>query len=133
MIEFDEHASERAGIDLTPMIDIVFLLLIFFLLTSLFSKPSIPLDLPEAETASTGAEPNVSVIVKKDGDILLNGQYIQMSDLFRELSNFYKNSDSKNMTLISDKAVLFGRIVEVMDMAKKAGVENISILADKKL
>lgn len=132
MIEFDEHTSERADIDLTPMIDVVFLLLIFFLLTSIFSKPSIPMDLPEAETARTDAEPDISVIIKKEGDILLNGQNIQLSDLFRELLVFYKNNGSKDITIVSDKTVTFGRVVEVMDAAKLAGIENISIVTEKK-
>ena len=132
MIEFDEHTSGRADIDLTPMIDVVFLLLIFFLLTSIFSKPSIPLDLPEAETARIEGEPEISVIVKKDGDILLNGRNIGLSELFGELSVFHKNNGSKDIAIISDKTVPFGRVVEVMDAIKMAWLENISIVTEKK-
>jgi len=132
MIEFDEHTSERAGIDLAPMIDVVFLLLIFFLLTSIFVRPSIPLNLPPAETARLDAEKELSVIIKKDGDILLNGRNIELSDLFEELSSFYKNTGSKDIAVISDKTVQFGYVVEVMDTARMAGIENISIVTEKK-
>ena len=48
MIDFGEHVAERKSLDLTPMLDVVFLLLIFFLLTSIFARPLLPLDLPEA-------------------------------------------------------------------------------------
>ncbi len=132
MIEFDEHTTRSAGIDLTPMIDVVFLLLIFFLLTSIFSKPSIPLNLPEAETAKYTDEAVLSVVIKKDGEILLNGKMINKSELSDRLTVLYKNNELKNINLISDKGVPFGFVVEVIDIAKKAGATNISIMVEKK-
>jgi biopolymer transport protein ExbD len=132
MIEFDEHVSEKRGMELTPLIDVVFLLLIFFLLTSIFVKPSIPLDLPESETARVMDKPEVSVTIKKDGAVLLNDIEIPSLELYAALSDLYSGTSSRNLKLISDKAVQFGRVVEVMDIAKKAGAENISILTEKK-
>jgi len=132
MIGFDEHTTKSNGINMTSMIDVVFLLLIFFLLTSIFSKPSIPLNLPEADTARVAAEPEVSVAIKKDGGILLNGQDMTAPELFVALTEVYKKSATKDLSLISDKEAPFGRAVEVMDMAKKAGAENISVIAERK-
>lgn len=132
MIEFDEHSTKSEGLDLTPMIDVVFLLLIFFLLTSIFSKPSIPLNLPEAETAKVTAEPEVSIAIKKDGSILLNGEAAPAAELFALLSELYRHKETKSISLVSDKGVPFGRVVEVMDISKKAGVENIAVIAERK-
>ncbi len=132
MIEFDEHLSEKRGVDLTSLIDVVFLLLIFFLLTSIFVRPSIPLDLPESETARVMDKPEVSVTIKENGAVLLNDIEIPLLELYAALSNLYSGASNRGLQLISDKAVRFGSVVEVMDIAKKAGAENISILTEKK-
>ena len=134
MIEFDEHVSEKMGMDLAPLIDVVFLLLIFFLLTSIFVKPSIPLDLPKSEAARVVDKPEVSVAIKKDGSIMLNDNDILLSELYAALSKIYRDLllEDRSISLMSDREVPFGRVVEVMDIAKKAGVENISILTERK-
>ena len=132
MIDFGEHLPEKKGLDLTPMIDVVFLLLIFFLITSIFAKPSLPLNLPEAETASLAEEPELSVAIKADGSLLLNGSPLALAELYPELRQRYAGSTRKEISLVSDKGVPFGRVVEVMDQAKKAGAENISVVAEQK-
>ncbi len=132
MIEFDEHTSNKNGVDLTPMIDVVFLLLIFFLLTSIFARPSVPLHLPESETAILKNEPDVSVMINANGNLRLNGSDLETSQLYQALSAIYAREVSKDINLISDKNVPFGRVVEVMDIAKKAGAENIAVLTERK-
>lgn len=132
MIEFDEHTSNKNGVDLTPMIDVVFLLLIFFLLTSIFARPSVPLHLPESETAILKNEPDVSVMINANGNLRLNGSDLETSRLYQALSAIYAREVSKDINLISDKNVPFGRVVEVMDIAKKAGAENIAVLTERK-
>jgi len=132
MIEFDEHVSKKRGMDIAPLIDVVFLLLIFFLLTSIFEKPSIPLDLPESGTARVMDKPEVSITIKKNGVVLLNDTEISLHELYTALSNLYSGTCSRDLKLAVDKAVQFGRVVEVMDMAKKAGAENILILTERK-
>ena len=132
MIDFGEHLPEKKGLDLTPMIDVVFLLLIFFLITSIFAKPSIPLNLPEAETARPAEEPEVSVALRVDGTLLLNGTPLTLAELYPALLAQYANGKRRDISLLSDKGVPFGRVVEVMDQAKMAGAENISVVAEKK-
>jgi len=132
MIDFGDHIPEKKSLDLTPMIDVVFLLLIFFLLTSIFSKPSIPLNLPEAESAKISREPEVSVAIRLDGTVLLNNKSISLAELQSALTVLYEGKQRKEISLISDKGVPFGRVVEVMDLAKNAGAEDIAVVADKK-
>lgn len=132
MIDFGEHLPEKKSLDLTPMIDVVFLLLIFFLITSIFSRPSLPLNLPEAETAQLADEPEVSVALKVDGTMLLNGRQIALAELYPALRARYEGKKKGGITLLSDKGVPFGRVVEVMDQAKKAGAEDIAVLAEQK-
>lgn len=117
---------------MTPMIDVVFLLLLFFLLTSMYARPQLPLDLPQSETALTPAESDVHVAIKADGSIHLNGEKTGMKDLSGELARIYGVSGKRELALASDKGVPFGLVVEVMDAARKAGAEDISIVTDKK-
>lgn len=133
MIELSGHTSSRRGMDLAPLIDVVFLLLIFFLLTAVFVKPSIPLDLPKSETAKVIDKPEVSVTIKKDGSIMLNDDDILLPELYAALSKIYRDLlRARDISLMADKEVPFGRVIEVMDIAKRAGVENISVLTERK-
>lgn len=132
MIDFGEHLPEKKSLDLTPMIDVVFLLLIFFLLTSVFAKPSLPLKVPRAETAQLAAEPALTVAVKADGALLLNNEPVDLDELSTRLRSAYAATSDREISLVSDKGVPFGRVVEVMDQAKKAGAENISVVAERK-
>ncbi len=131
MIDFGEHVSERKTLDLTPMIDVVFLLLIFFMLTSIFAKPAIPLDLPQAETAESVREPEVAVAVKLDGTILLNGDLVAQERLYPALAALYEGRRNREISLLADKGVPFGRVVEIMDVARKAGAENLTVVAER--
>src|SRR3972149_10694597 len=108
MIEFDEHTSGRADIDLTPLIDVVFLLLIFFLLTSIYARPSIPLDLPEAETARTARESEVSVAIWPDGALLLNDREVSLAELHPALEGIYAEGRAKEISIVSDRKGPFG-------------------------
>lgn len=133
MIELSGHTSSRRDMDLAPLIDVVFLLLIFFLLTAVFVKPSIPLDLPKSETAKVIDKPEVSVTIKKDGSIMLNDDDILLPELYAALSKIYRDLlRDRDISLMADKEVPFGRVIEVMDIAKRAGVENISVLTERK-
>ncbi|MHB8058350.1 MAG: ExbD/TolR family protein [Desulfuromonadaceae bacterium] len=132
MIDFGEHQPEKKFLDMTPMLDVVFLLLIFFMLTSIFSKPSIPLNLPESESAKVAREPDVSVAIKLDGTVFLNSRAVALAELQPALAQLYEGKERREISLVSDKGVPFGRVVEVMDLAKKAGAEDISVIADKK-
>lgn len=132
MIEFDEHVAEKRWLDLTPMIDVVFLLLIFFLLTSIFSRPAIPLNLPAAASAKMQPEQELVVTVKRDGSVLLNGQRLELPDLAAALEGHFGGAAQRSISLRSDRGIPFGRVVEVMDVAKQAGAETITVAAERK-
>ncbi len=132
MIEFDEHVPERRHLDLTPLIDCVFLLLIFFLLTSVYVKPVLPLDLPEAETAVAGREPPLTIAIKPDGSILVNNRPVAAGELYTAVAANYRNVAKRELHLLADKSVAFGKVIEVIDIAKQAGAVNISVVTEPK-
>jgi biopolymer transport protein ExbD len=129
--EYEESLTKNSGPDMTPLIDMVFLLLVFFLLTFL-SRPSISVELPESETANMSGMPKVSVIIERGGGLVLNEEEVTDMQLFRRLKQAYALQASRELVIQSDRGVAFGRVIEVMDIAKKAGAENMSFLVERK-
>lgn len=132
MIDFGEHRPEKKMLDMTPMLDVVFLLLIFFLLTSIFSKPSIPLNLPEAETSVKQQEAASAITVRSNGELLLDGSAMEPAALFEQLGTRFDKSHDRSVSIASDRSVPFGRVVEVMDRARKAGARDIAVVTEQK-
>ena len=130
--EFEQTISRERGPDLTPMIDMVFLLLIFFLLTSFLARPTIPVSLPEAEMGEMEQKPDLTITVLKDGNLLFGGEEISDEKLERTLKRMLAFRQTSEVVIQSDKEVPFGRIVEVMDTVKKSGAGIISFLVEKK-
>ncbi len=137
MIEFEVERQlvERSrGPDLTPMIDMVFLLLIFFLLTSYVILPSIQVNLPEAQTALVRETPDLSLTIREDGSLYLNEESISRQRLEQALREAFARSSGETrptgIVIQSDRRVPFGFVVEIMDLAKKAGAEDISFLVE---
>jgi biopolymer transport protein ExbD len=129
--QFNETISRDQGPDLTPLIDMVFLLLIFFLLTSFFVRPSIPVELPEAAHTEITEHQDITITIEKDGTILLNGESVSERGFVSAMQRLDSSLDDKQVVIQADKEVPFGRVIRVMDLTKKAGVKNISFLVEQ--
>jgi biopolymer transport protein ExbD len=129
--EYEESLSRGAGPDLTPLIDMVFLLLIFFLLTSFLAMPSIPVRLPETEAAELHETPEPVVVIEADGALLLDGRVLTLEELESALIEMFSSRDPKELLIQADREVRFQTVVDVMDVSKKAGAENLSFLVEK--
>jgi biopolymer transport protein ExbD len=130
MIDFGEHMPRKKSLDLTPMIDVVFLLLIFFMLTSIFGRPMLPLNLPDSETGEVTAESPVTISILHDRSLHLNNEPITMEVLLTTLSTLIKASKDREVSLRADRGVPFGDVVKVMDLAKMGGAEEISVVTE---
>ena len=121
--------TRRAAVPLAPMLDVLFLLLIFFVTTSSFraQEQQIDVQLPSAEAAET-AEPTsteVVVNVKADGSIMVGAEAYQPPALRSMLSQLVAEFPDERVIIRGDKNVKYERIVDVMDTARAAGVRNI--------
>jgi len=118
------------GVSIAPLIDIVFLLLIFFILTSHIEIiPGIDIKLPAiAERGSDTATDTMVVILDREGHHYLNKERIELAELFRK---FKETAQPTKISLIvqADREVKHGQVVRVMDLAKKAGITTIVIAA----
>lgn len=129
-MEFEGLPRRRRIPTLTPLIDIVFLLLVYFLLTAHFVKDqSMDIVLPEAESATElQNEKALEVLVDQYGGISINEQHINPDMLTDILRRELQGRSKKQIILRGDKAVQLGLTVKVMDAARKAGAESIDII-----
>jgi len=134
MIEFDfgRDLTERgAGPDLTPMIDMIFQLLIFFLLTSFLILPAVNVALPRSRSPEATPPAALTLAVRRDGSLLLAGQAVLVEDLPSLLSAELAGLDEPALVVQADRGVAFGRVIEVMEAARDGGAKDISFLVER--
>lgn len=116
--------------NLTPLIDIVFILLIFFLVTTTFAKElGISVERPEASSATAMQAQVVRVAVSKEGAVTVNGQPTSSFRLEAEVRAAL-SADRKSVLLVADKAVDAETLVELMDACRTAGANDVALAVD---
>lgn len=123
--------STNATIDLAPLVDVIFQLLIFFMLSSSFTFQSgINVRLPKAVTSDVIQEENWIVTITSENVIFLNDKIMTLNELEQVLS---KNAEARNKTFLikSDRRASVGRIVDVWDLCRKLGIEKINIATNQ--
>lgn len=124
-----EHGLKQ--IDIAPLIDIVFQLLIFFMLTSSFVvQPGIKVKLPKAVTSEAVKFENVEVIVSGENIVYLNGKIVTT----KELKKMFKQIAQRDQAILikSDRRAALGRVVEIWDMCREAGIKQLNIATNQK-
>jgi len=127
------HRRSGAVLNLTPLIDIVFLLLVFFLLTAHFVEDeAISIDLPEASSSAlTNDDEYVEVIITSDGNLLVDGKTLATDVLESKLRGALHAPGKRFVRLRGDTESRFGLAVHVIDAARSAGAESLDILTEK--
>ena len=132
-MRFKRHMKLEHGlkqIDIAPLIDVVFLLLIFFMLTSSFvMQPGIKVNLPKAVTSEVVKQQNVELIVSGENVIYLLGKVINTQELKSLLKEAAKRDQS--VLIKSDKRASLGRVVEIWDMCRDLGITQINIATNQ--
>ena len=122
---------EESDLNLTPMIDCVFLLLIFFMVTTVFKQPySLKLELPKARQAQQVEDKKLVGSITSDGRMEINRQLIQAGNLEQVLLQEKQNTGSLTLVLRTDKDTKHKHMLEVLEVAKRAGVEKIVLATE---
>ena len=119
-------------INLTPLIDVVFILLIFFLITSTFvQNPGLEVQLPKASSAPPSTDQSSIVITVTDqGRIIHHGEAVAIDELEIRLKNLHEKSPEQLIVVQADQATQHGQVVEVMDLARKVGFNMLAIATE---
>lgn len=127
-MRFRERRRVQAEPSMTAMIDVVFLLLLFFVLSSTFVlQPGIKVKLPRAVTTEQPARKDLVLIIARDKRIFLNNELVKFNSLWGRLIEELKFQPEAALVLRADRDVAHGFVVRIMDVAKQAGAERIAI------
>ena len=124
-------SAEEAEVDLTPMLDVVFIMLIFFIVTASFVKESgIDVNKPDAATATLQPRGNMLVAITPSGQIWIDKRQVDVRALRANLERLHAENPQGAVVIQADTESKNGLLVAVMDAAKLAKIENVSIAAE---
>jgi len=128
-MKFPHLNKKSARFDLTPLIDVVFLLLIFFMLTTTFVnlENRVKVNLPSGDFAAAESSENIIITITENNTIYFNGKLIDPVKLTESVAIKIKDEPEKIVVLEADQNVLHGKVIRVMDLIKKGGAERIAI------
>ncbi|MDF1814049.1 MAG: biopolymer transporter ExbD [Verrucomicrobiales bacterium] len=132
----DSQAQQPAELELAPMIDVVFLLLIFFIVSWQFARfeRDEEVEVPVAEETDKNARKAGEIIVniRSDGGIFLNGNQISSTDLLVKLRNLAESYPNQAVILRGDGTADFEHVITVLDQVKEAGIWNVAFATTRK-
>lgn len=130
-LERTPGTQPMSEINVTPMVDVMLVLLVIFMLTAPLLASSIKLELPKTDAAKPAEAPKfVTLVVDKTGKVFLNDQPVTLAQLADGLLQTAAQSPDTEVQLRADESVPYGRVVEVMGVAQKAGLNRIGFVAE---
>ncbi|AEH33204.1 biopolymer transporter ExbD [Vibrio anguillarum] len=125
--------NDEAQIDLTSMLDIVFIMLIFFIVTSSFVRESgVEVNRPQASHAVSQKDAGIFVAINASNDIYIDKRLIDVERVEATLEHLLLEQPDAALVIQADEHAYNGTVVKVMDAAKGAGVKNIALAAEKR-
>ena len=132
-LERDKGTAPMSDINMTPLIDVMLVLVVIFIITAPLLASSIKLELPKTDAAKPNEAPKfVLLVVDKSGQAFLNEKPLTTAELATQLAQTAAQNPDTELQLRADESVPYGRVVEVMGIAQKAGLNRIGFVADPK-
>jgi len=123
--------EQSADIDMTPMLDIVFIMLIFFIVTTSFVKESgIDVNRPNAQTSETKAKGNIIIGIKANGDVWIDKRLVDIRAVRPNVSRLHSENPLGSVIIAADRDTKTHVLVQVMDQVRLAGITNASIATE---
>ncbi len=130
-LERTPDAQPMSEINVTPMVDVMLVLLVIFILTAPLLASAIRIDLPKTDAAKAADTPTfVTLVLDWSGQVFLNDKPMVMDALRNRLTQVAAQNPETEVQLRADESVPYGKVVEVMGVAQKAGLSRIGFVAD---
>ncbi|MEZ6015295.1 MAG: biopolymer transporter ExbD [Planctomycetota bacterium] len=126
-MDFPRRTRRRSRMELTPLIDVVFQLLVFFLLTSSFLQPSLRLELPRGVNVDEADATPILLEIDREGALSLDGEAIERSNLRAALARALAEG-RRAVRLSGDHAMGYGLFIEALDAARSAGAAHFDLV-----
>lgn len=131
-MRFRERTDTEQRVDISPLIDMVFILLIFFMVSTTFVKDmKLDLNRPSASTAQAASTKAIRIYIDNAGDVYLDGQPVRVWVLQSRVRDLLASSTSGQVLVVTDDQVPSGRLVEVVDQARRAGAEDVGVATEQ--
>jgi len=125
-------ADEESEVNITPMLDVVFIMLIFFIVTASFVKEAgIDVNRPDAQTAEKKEQGNILVAISSSGQLWIDKRQVDPRALRANIERLKAENPQGAVVIQADKESKNGLLVKVMDAARLAGIENVSLAASE--
>jgi biopolymer transport protein ExbD len=132
-MRLERKLNDEGGLILTPLIDMIFLVVIFFMLnTTLSINPAISVELPSAYTSQAVVEREVVVTLTGRSELYIGTTPVSFDRFAAELKKEMVSLGTESMILQADETLAYRDLIEVMDMARLAGVQSISLVTETK-
>ena len=130
MARKQRREEEEATIDMTPMLDIVFIMLIFFIVTTSFVKEAgIQVNKPKANNRTNEPSANIFIAIKDNGEIHMDRRVVDAERVGANIERMLAEQPTDTVVIQADVEAKHGVVVKVMDQIKEAGIDKISIAA----
>jgi biopolymer transport protein TolR len=127
----NDNRGIMAEINVTPLVDVMLVLLVIFMVTAPMMQQGVQVNLPKADTkAMTPAEETVVVTVDKNGKLFINKDEVPAADLRSRLSDMFATREKKEIFLKADAGVPYGEVVKAMADIKGAGIERLGMVTE---
>lgn len=129
-----QQEPEVQGIDISPLIDVVFILLIFFMVTTTFVKDlKLEIDRPTASSSNRAESDVVRVLIDENGDIYVDSQQIKLWALQNKVRDLLAESTEKSVLVITDESVPVSTLVGVVDECRLSGAAEVAVATESEL
>ena len=131
-MRYSEPPETGTAIDMAPLIDIVFILLIFFMVTTTFVKDmQLELERPKASSAVSSSSKAIRFFIDRNGDTYMDGEPVRIWLIQSKLRDLLSTSTNKVVLVVTDEGVPAGKLVEVVDQARLAGAQSVGVATRK--
>jgi biopolymer transport protein ExbD len=132
MRSFARKTAQTAGVDITPLLDVVFQLLLFFILTSALMQPNIELNLPESGKNSETVEADLVISADREGRVYFNDRIVLPEEVEPLLRIFAEQNNNGIVILRVDSALPYGNFFSILDASRVAGIKNLHLAHEEK-
>ena len=133
-MRFRQRKTEEANVDMSPLIDMVFILLIFFMVSSTFVKDmKLDLERPGASSASRASSKVIRVYIDNTGDTFVDGAPIKTWAIQGKLREMLHTSTEKAILVISDDTISVEKLIDVIDQCRLSGAKDVAVATQKEV
>lgn len=133
-MRFRPRKPQEGGVDMSPLIDMVFILLIFFMVSSTFVKDmKLDLDRPGASSASKASSKVIRVYIDKAGDTYVDGQPVKTWAIQGKLRDMLRASTEKSVLVVTDDTIAVEKLIDVVDQCRLSGAKDVAVATEKEV